>query len=220
MDKKGASSIILGTRTYTLDEFGFLKPSEQWDENFAQGMAKKLGLYSGLTEKHWSIIRYLRDKFLKEKTVPVVVYACVDNKLRLWEFRQLFPMGYHRGACKIAGINYEFMLETNHWLTYESRPVLEKKFKMTETGFLDDFNAWNEEFAHFIAHEWNLSTGLTDRHREIIGFLRRYYGENSRIPNIFETCDSNKISLEELRELFPEGYRRGACRMAGLPFPS
>jgi len=64
---------------------------------------------TGTEEKHWSFIRYLRKKFLEEKTVPVVVLACADNDLRLSEFKLLFPTGYHRGACKIAGINYDFM---------------------------------------------------------------------------------------------------------------
>ena len=35
---------------------------------------------------------------------------------------------------------------------------------------------------------------------------------------LIETCENNKMRLKELRELFPEGYRRGACRVAGLPF--
>jgi len=34
----------------------------------------------------------------------------------------------------------------------------------------------------------------------------------------FEVCGAHRLEVEQFRELFPEGYRRGACRIAGLPF--
>ena len=107
-----------GEKTYTLDEHGFLSPPDQWDEAFAEGMAAELRIHGGLTEEHWAFLRYLRAKFLDEKTVPVVVMACVDTGLRLSQFKRLFPTGYFRGACRIAGIDHEFMQRTNHWLSY------------------------------------------------------------------------------------------------------
>lgn len=211
-------TIILNNKTYTLDPHGFLYPPDQWDHDFAEGIAKILGIYHGLTEEHWSFIDYLRNKFIIEKTVPLVVYACTDNKIRLSKFRRLFPTGYHRGACKIAGINYKFMFKTNHWLTYEPRSVLSKKYKMTSTGFLSDFNSWTEDFAHFVVGEWKLSEGLTDTHKKIIHYLRDYYETTETIPTIFETCGATGVTFKDIRKLFPEGYRRGACRIAGLPF--
>ena len=63
-------------KSYTLDDYGFLDPPEQWDEDFAEGMAETLDIFGGLTQKHWDFIRYLRGKFIEEKTVPVVVLAC------------------------------------------------------------------------------------------------------------------------------------------------
>jgi tRNA 2-thiouridine synthesizing protein E len=205
-------------KEYQLDRHGFLEMPHQWDEDFAEGMAKLLGIPGGLTDEHWSFISYLRKKFLEEGTVPVVVAACTDNKMRLSKLRHLFPTGYHRGACKIAGINYAFMYKTNIWLTYESYTTLQNRYKLTASGFLEDFNQWNENFAHLIINEWNISQGLTAKHKKIISFLREYYQKNNNIPTIYETCKINGISLAELRELFPDGYRRGACRIAGLPF--
>jgi tRNA 2-thiouridine synthesizing protein E len=213
-----SNSVNILNKVYTLDKYGFLNPPDQWDENFAEGIAQKLGISGGLTEKHWSFISYLRKKFIKEKVVPVVVIACSDNNLRLHEFRKLFPTGYHRGACKIAGINYEFMYKSNMWLTFETSPVLKNKYKMTHMGFLEKFNDWNERFAMIISSEWNLPEGMTEQHWIIIKYLRLYYSKNKNIPTIIETCKSNDISLEKLGEMFPEGYRRGACRIAGLPF--
>lgn len=212
------SSVTYGNKTYTLDDHGFLDPPDQWDEAFAEGMAKDQGIHDGLKQDHWNFIRYVRRKFLEEKTVPVVVLACSDNRMRLEQLRFLFPTGYHRGACRIAGVNYDFMYQLNPWLTYETSTMLRAEHRVTQMGYLKEFEQWNERFAELIAREWKLPQGLTDRHRSIIGFLRDYYRNNKNIPTVFETCKANGLDLGELRELFPDGYRRGACRMAGLPF--
>jgi tRNA 2-thiouridine synthesizing protein E len=207
-----------GARDYTLDEHGFLDPPEQWDTTFAIGMARMQGIFDGLTDDHWQIINYLRKKFLEEKTVPLVVFACADNNIRVTRLKELFPTGYHRGACRIAGINYEFMYQTNIWLTYESHEHLKARQKTTPAGFLKNFNEWDQRFAHMVARDWNLPHGLTDRHWAVIKYLRNYYRIHKNIPPVYETCQANDLSLEELRELFPAGYRRGACQAAGIPF--
>ncbi len=205
-------------KPYTLDQHGFLDPPEQWDENFAEGMAQKLGIYKGLNEDHWRVIRYLRKKFIDEKTVPLVVIACVDNKLRLNKLKALFPTGFHRGACKIAGINYDFISTKNIWLTYENYYVLSHEHKLTESGFLEDFDKWNERYAELVVRERDDQKGLTDQHRKIIYFLRDYYMVNENIPTIYEMCKVQDLSVNAFMRLFPDGYRRGACRAAGLPF--
>ncbi|MFC1476311.1 TusE/DsrC/DsvC family sulfur relay protein [Candidatus Zixiibacteriota bacterium] len=211
-------TVRFNNQEYTLDRHGFLDPPDQWDEDFAEGMAGKLGIYGGLTADHWTFIRYLRGQFIEEKTVPVVVKACADNQLRLSRLRDLFPTGYHRGACKIAGINYAFMCDTNLWLTYETLPVSRVEHKVDELGFLRDFEQWNEQFAHWVTRNWDLPADLTDRHWKVIRYIRDFYRQTSNIPTVFEVCNSNNIGLNELGELFPHGYHRGACRAAGLPF--
>ena len=212
------TTIKFGDKTYTLDAHGFLDPPGQWDENFAEGMARMEDIFDGLTEEHWKIIRYLRVKFLEEETVPVVVFACTDNKIRMSRMRRLFPTGYHRGACRIAGINYEFMCKTNIWLTYETHQVLKSEHELTQAGFLVDFEKWNQHFAQLVARAWNLPNGLTEAHWRVLEYLRNYYRINKNIPTVYETCRANHVALEKLIKLFPDGYRRGACRAAGLPF--
>ncbi len=207
-------------RTYSLDDKGFLYPPDQWDEAFAEGMARQEGIHGGLSDEHWSFIRYLREKFLDEQTVPLLVHACADNQMRLGRLKFLFPTGYHRGACRIAGINYEFMLDDNIWHTYETPPIQPPRYRTTALGFLEHFDDWNEPFAHAIAHEWDLPDGLTDKHLEVIHFLRETYRDHRDIPTVYQTCERAALDLDELRALFPDGYRRGACRMAGLPFLS
>ena len=211
-------TITVNDQQYSLDSHGFLDPPEQWEENFAEGMARSLGIHEGLTEAHWKFINYIRNKFLIEQTVPVVVTACFDNQLRLTDLRELFPTGYHRGACKIAGLNHALMCDVNLWLSYETLPAIKAEPKVEELGFLKDFDQWNERFAHGVARNWDLPEGLTEDHWKIIHYLRDYYRNAKTIPTIFETCKSNQISLDRFGELFPRGYRRGACRAAGLPF--
>jgi tRNA 2-thiouridine synthesizing protein E len=58
----------------------------------------------GLSESHWNIIHFLRDRFVKNGTVPTVYETCGDNGIDLEELERLFPDGYHRGAVKIAGL--------------------------------------------------------------------------------------------------------------------
>ena len=209
-------SVAFGTRVYQLDDRGFLDPSDQWDSTFAESMAKNLGIREGLSEEHWKIINYVRGKFLQEETVPVLVTACADNNVRLHEFRALFPTGYHRGACKIAGVNYGFMYEHNYWLTYETAPPAEPRYELDPLGFLADSERWDEDFASMAAHK--SKTTLTDRHWQIIHYLRSFHLENTKIPGMLEMCQTNDLSMEEFWELFPDGYRRGACLFAGLPF--
>lgn len=206
-----------GDKEYTLDGHGFLYPPRQWDEAFAEGMAKTQGIFDGLTEEHWAFIRYLRSKFIAEESVPLIVSACADNGLRMSRLQQLFPTGYHRGACRIAGINYAFLANDNIWHTYESYRVLSTEYPMTPSGFLVDFSKWNRRFAHLVAQDWDLPEGLTEGHWKTISFLREAYTTNGTIPCVYEACKANKLDLRELAELFPEGYLRGACRAAGLP---
>jgi tRNA 2-thiouridine synthesizing protein E len=218
MSTPATREVTFGERTYSLDEHGFLLPSDQWDEAFAEGMALLQGIYGGLTDDHWRFIRYLRSKFLDEHTVPLLVFACADNSIRLSKLHALFPTGYHRGACRIAGLNFEFMKQVNIWHTYETPPAPTDRYPITATGFLERFEDWDEGFAARVAAEWQLPGGLTDRHRQIIHYLRDHYRNHRNIPTAFRMCADNQLDLDEFRALFPGGYRRGACRMAGLPF--
>ena len=63
MNQPDGKSIIFGEQNYTLDNHGFLDPPEQWDDNFANGMARLQGIYDGLTDEHWNFLRYIRLKF-------------------------------------------------------------------------------------------------------------------------------------------------------------
>ncbi|MHC4777389.1 MAG: TusE/DsrC/DsvC family sulfur relay protein [Planctomycetota bacterium] len=212
--------VTFNEREYGLDPYGFLETPDQWDENFAQGMAAHLGLQGGLTGEHWRLLYYLRKKYLEERTVPLVYEACKANRLKLKRLRGLFPTGYFRGACKIAGINFAFMLKKARWLTFETSPGVKEEHQVTENGFLANFDKWNERFVHRLARDWELPQGLTEKHWDVLRYLREHYQKTRSIPTIFKACRAMDMDLRELEDLFPQGYRRGACRAAGLPFLS
>ena len=57
---------------------------------------------------------------------------------------------------------------------------------------------------------------LTEKHWKIIYYLRARFAKTGKIPTIYETCGDNGIDIEEFGELFPDGYHRGAVKIAGL----
>jgi len=216
-DQSLPGTVTFEGNEYTLDRYGFLDAPQQWDEDFARGIADQV-LVPTLTDEHWAFIRYVRRQFLEKKTVPLVVFACMETKTRLSRLRYLFPTGYHLGVCRIAGINYAFLKEDNLWHTMETAHPPQADYVLDDLGFLEDFNRWNERFAWLVGRELGLTGNLTERHLAVLRTLRERYRETSETPTLHETCRAHGLGLSEFHDLFPGGYRRGACRMAGLPF--
>jgi tRNA 2-thiouridine synthesizing protein E len=57
---------------------------------------------------------------------------------------------------------------------------------------------------------------LEDEHWKIIYYLRASNKKNKVVPTIYETCEANDIEIGDLERLFPDGYHRGAVKIAGL----
>ncbi|MEM1244313.1 MAG: TusE/DsrC/DsvC family sulfur relay protein [Pseudomonadota bacterium] len=94
----------------------------------------------------------------------------------------------------------------------------------TTEGYLIDFNAWTEDVATTIASQEDLE--LTERHWQIIFFLRKYYEKYETIPPLRLLVRAIKKEFGEeignsiyLHQLFPQGVLRIACKIAGLPKP-
>ena len=83
-------------KTYEVDTEEFLSEFDQWDEDFARGMAPKVGIISGLSEDHWRIIHFIRDTFKKTGRCPLVYETTRTNRLHLQELKALFPAGTPR----------------------------------------------------------------------------------------------------------------------------
>jgi tRNA 2-thiouridine synthesizing protein E len=208
---------------YSVDAEGFLLDSDRWDENFAERMAPEVKIPHGLTPEHWKVIRFIRERFKQNRACPLVYETCRANGLHLKDLKALFPTGYLRGACKLAGITYkerfiDYYGEEGPGLRGERvRPESDQKvYRVDLRGFLVDPADWDESFAVYKAQEMKMREGLTDKHWKIISFLRDSFNRNGVVPTVYETCEANQIELDELERLFPDGYHRGAVRIAGL----
>ncbi len=207
-------------KEYRVDDQGFLLFPDEWDENFAEGMAPQVGITGGLTEAHWRVIHFIRNTFDITSSCPLIYVACKRNDVGLGDLEKLFPAGYLRGACKLAGVTYRQGYLQHTWLEgdiiHHTRNYDRRSYITDVQGFLIDPNDWDENFAIHKAYEMKMPHYLTPRHWEIIYYLRRKFDEQHAIPTVYETCRDNDISLDKLEELFPDGYHRGVLKVAGL----
>lgn len=93
-------------------------------------------------------------------------------------------------------------------------------------GFLEDAWAWTPEVAEAIAAEDTIE--LSEKHWEIIRFLRDFYKQHEVSPPsnrlfvkaVKETFGEEKGNSIYLMQLFPGTPAKTACRIAGLPRPT
>lgn len=212
--------IIKFDREYNVDVNGYLLDPSQWAEDFARGMAPRLKITNGLTEDHWRVIYFIRNNFEKMNQCPLVYIACRQNAIGLGDLKKLFPTGYHRGACKLAGISYRDIsiqrLRFRENMVHHTRLYKRKIYACDAQGFLVNFEDWDENFALNKAYELKMSDYLTEAHWNVIYSLRRHFQESGEIPNIYKACEDNDLTLDDLEKLFPSGYHRGALKIAGL----
>ncbi len=88
---------------FEVDGDGFLQEPDVWNEDVARLFAASDGT-GEMTEKHWAIVKYIREYWKENDMAPMVRKVCQNTGLRLREIYQLFPMGPAKGACKIAGL--------------------------------------------------------------------------------------------------------------------
>ena len=98
-------------------------------------------------------------------------------------------------------------------------------YDVDEEGYLANINDWTPEIAQELADDEGVE--LTDRHWDIINFLREYYEEYQIAPavRVLTKAVGKKLGKEKgnskyLYELFPYGPGKQACRYAGLPKPT
>ena len=209
------------SKNYEVDKKGFLRHFECWDENFAEGMSKQLKIGNGLTKEHWDVIHFIRKTYKETGKCPVVYETCRMMGLRLKDLRRLFPTGYLRGVCKLAGITYKegYLGQAYAPPAAEDLNIIsfDKTYETDVRGFLVYPDEWDECYAMFRAYDMKIPGGkLTEKHWEVIRFLRESYEKNNVVPTVYETCEAIGIDLEELEKLFPDGYHRGAVKIAGL----
>jgi TusE/DsrC/DsvC family sulfur relay protein len=95
----------------------------------------------------------------------------------------------------------------------------------SEEGYLVHPGDWSPELALMLAVEEGLT--LTDEHWIILTFVREYYAEHQITPDIrhvaryFAECigGDKKAGKARIFELFPYGYVKQACKLAGMKRP-
>lgn len=213
--------VTFGGRPYAVDEEGFLLDYETWDDGFAEGLAGQVGISGELTPRHWQVLRFIRAEFERDGQCPIVFRTCKANGLRLADLQQLFPAGYQRGACRLAGITYadrrrNFFGEHSAGAETSRQQITDKVYRVNALGFLIDPAEWDEAFALHKSEELRISPQLSHRQWEVILFLRDVYARERRVATLFETCEALNLEIGDLEELFPTGYHRGAVKLAGL----
>lgn len=213
-------TITFGDKTYQVEtEYEFILDFGEWDENFARGMAPRCGIVSGLSEDHWKVIYFIRDFQKKTGKCPLVYETCRMNRLHLQELKKLFPSGYLRGACKLAGVTYKQGYLEQSWVEdlaeFATSPAPGKTYEIDVRGFLVNPYQWDREFAVHRASDLKIPK-LTDRQWQVISFLRERFEKDNIVPTVYETCEVLGIEVEELEALFPAGYHRGAVKVSGL----
>ena len=85
-------------------------------------------------------------------------------------------------------------------------------------GFLVHPEQWTEAMAGDIARESGIAE-LTDRHWEVINFMRRIYLQTDSAPSIRTLGKASGVPIKELYQLFPKGPAKLAAKIAGIPKP-
>jgi TusE/DsrC/DsvC family sulfur relay protein len=97
-----------------LDEDGYLLDPDAWNEEIAAALAAREEIE--LTPAHWDVIRFMRAFYEERRIAPdaryVLKYLAHSRGADRNELFRLFPYGYPKQACKIAG-----MMKPRVWST-------------------------------------------------------------------------------------------------------
>ncbi len=99
----------LDGKAVPVDDEGYLLDPAAWDEKVALEFAGQEDIV--LTDEHWAVIRYMREYFETHQIIPdarhVIKYLAGhlgDASTGRNDLFRLFPYGYVKQACRIAGM--------------------------------------------------------------------------------------------------------------------
>lgn len=87
-----------------------------------------------------------------------------------------------------------------------------------EEGFMTEYDDWSEEIGKQLAS--NIGIEMTDRHWEVIRFLRDDYREQGETATLRRVSTVGGIPTKELFSLFPKKPAKKMAYIAGLPKPA
>ncbi len=92
-----------------------------------------------------------------------------------------------------------------------------RTLELDEDRFLINPEEWDREVAAALAEEDDIV--LTDRHWEVIEFVRSYHAEKGESPTLRKITKVGGIPTKELYQLFPGGPGKKVARISGTPKP-
>jgi len=98
-------------------------------------------------------------------------------------------------------------------------------YKLDKEGYIVDPDDWSEELANELAESEGLQ--LSDDYWPILNFMRAYWEEHKVIPDVRHVIKhlsenlgySKKDAKQAIFKLFPYGYVKQACKIAGMQRP-
>ena len=94
---------MIGNVALDTDAEGFLQKPEQWTPEIGEEIAREVGV-GALSERHWTVIRFMRDRFLTTGQAPSIRTLGKESGVPVKELYQLFPKGPATLAAKCGGI--------------------------------------------------------------------------------------------------------------------
>ena len=89
---------------------------------------------------------------------------------------------------------------------------------VNDEGFFENPDDWNETMAVELARAEGIDP-LTDRHWQVIRFMRTEYAAKGTGPTVRVLGKTSGVSVKELYQLFPKGPAKTAAKIAGIPKP-
>jgi TusE/DsrC/DsvC family sulfur relay protein len=99
-----------------------------------------------------------------------------------------------------------------------STSIAGESVEVDAEGFLADPGRWNEAMAREIAADNGINE-LTERHWQVVRFMRETYLATGSAPSIRSLGKTSGVPIKELYELFPHGPAKLAAKIGGIPKP-
>ena len=92
------------------DTEGYLVNPDDWDEGIAKELASEEGI--DLNDTSWSVLNFMRTYYAEHNIAPdvrhVITHLATENQSSKRDAKKiifdLFPYGYVKQACKLAGM--------------------------------------------------------------------------------------------------------------------
>lgn len=102
-------AIEVNGKSIETTESGFLTDPNDWSEDVAKAIAEDEGIE--LTDKHWDIIKYLRDEYFNNNQNQPMERVLLKDVGKIWgskpsskDVYKLFPLAPTKQGTKIAGL--------------------------------------------------------------------------------------------------------------------